>query len=72
MVKTLNFFSNRLEWAKLKIYKTILKYLTSNHSLANSKSAEKRIGINKQNSLRNRFYKSSVRIFIKKKIKFSL
>jgi small subunit ribosomal protein S20 len=33
--------------------------------MANSKSAEKRIEINKRNSLRNRFYKSSVRTLIK-------
>jgi len=33
--------------------------------MANSKSAEKRIEINKRNRLRNRFYKSSVRTLIK-------
>jgi small subunit ribosomal protein S20 len=33
--------------------------------MANSKSAEKRILINKRNRLRNRFYKSSVRTLIK-------
>ena len=33
--------------------------------MANSKSAEKRIGINERNRLRNRFYKSSVRTKIK-------
>ena len=33
--------------------------------MANSKSAEKRIDINKRNRLRNRFYKSSVRTLIK-------
>ncbi len=33
--------------------------------MANNKSAEKRIGINKRNRLRNRFYKSSVRTLIK-------
>jgi len=33
--------------------------------MANSKSAKKRIEINKRNSLRNRFYKSSVRTLIK-------
>jgi small subunit ribosomal protein S20 len=33
--------------------------------MANSKSAEKRIEINKRNRFRNRFYKSSVRTLIK-------
>ena len=33
--------------------------------MANTKSAEKRIKINKRNRLRNRFYKSSVRTLIK-------
>lgn len=33
--------------------------------MANSKSAEKRIEVNKRNRLRNRFYKSSVRTLIK-------
>ena len=33
--------------------------------MANSKSAEKRIEINKRNRLRNRYYKSSVRTLIK-------
>lgn len=33
--------------------------------MANTKSAEKRIGINKRNRLQNRFYKSSVRTLIK-------
>jgi len=33
--------------------------------MANSKSAEKRIEINKRNRLQNRFYKSSVRTLIK-------
>ena len=33
--------------------------------MANNKSAEKRIEINKRNRLRNRFYKSSVRTLIK-------
>ena len=33
--------------------------------MANSKSAEKRIEINRRNRLRNRFYKSSVRTLIK-------
>ena len=33
--------------------------------MANSKSAKKRIGINKRNRLQNRFYKSSVRTLIK-------
>jgi len=33
--------------------------------MANSKSAAKRIGINKRNRLQNRFYKSSVRTLIK-------
>jgi small subunit ribosomal protein S20 len=33
--------------------------------MANSKSATKRIGINKRNRLQNRFYKSSVRTLIK-------
>ena len=33
--------------------------------MANNKSAEKRIAINKRNRLRNRFYKSSVRTLIK-------
>jgi|TARA_B110000240_G_scaffold186409_1_gene223007 small subunit ribosomal protein S20 len=33
--------------------------------MANTKSAEKRIEINKRNRLRNRFYKSSVRTLIK-------
>ncbi len=33
--------------------------------MANNKSAEKRIQINKRNRLRNRFYKSSVRTLIK-------
>ena len=34
--------------------------------MANSKSAKKRIEINKRNRLRNRFYKSSVRTLIKR------
>lgn len=33
--------------------------------MANTKSAKKRIGINKRNRLRNRYYKSSVRTLIK-------
>ena len=33
--------------------------------MANNKSAEKRIEINQRNRLRNRFYKSSVRMLIK-------
>jgi small subunit ribosomal protein S20 len=33
--------------------------------MANSKSAEKRIDINKRNRLKNRFYKSSVRTLTK-------
>lgn len=33
--------------------------------MANNKSAQKRININKRNRLRNRFYKSSVRTLIK-------
>ena len=33
--------------------------------MANTKSAKKRILINKRNYLRNRFYKSSVKTFIK-------
>ena len=33
--------------------------------MANTKSSEKRIEINKRNRLRNRFYKSSVRTLIK-------
>ena len=33
--------------------------------MANSKSAKKRIDINKRNRLRNRYYKSSVRTLIK-------
>jgi len=33
--------------------------------MANSKSAEKRVQVNKRNRLRNRFYKSSVRTLIK-------
>ena len=33
--------------------------------MANNKSAEKRIDINKRNRLKNRFYKSSVRTLIK-------
>jgi small subunit ribosomal protein S20 len=33
--------------------------------MANSKSAEKRIEINKRNRLQNRFYKSSVRTLVK-------
>ena len=33
--------------------------------MANNKSAEKRIEINKRNRLRNRYYKSSVRTLIK-------
>jgi small subunit ribosomal protein S20 len=33
--------------------------------MANSKSAEKRIDINKRNRLRNRYYKTSVRTLIK-------
>lgn len=37
--------------------------------MANSKSAKKRIGINKRNRLQNRFYKSSVRTLIKAFIK---
>ncbi len=37
--------------------------------MANSKSAQKRIDINKRNRLRNRFYKSSVRTLTKKFLK---
>ena len=37
--------------------------------MANSKSAKKRIDINKRNNLRNRFYKSSVRTLIKNFLK---
>ena len=37
--------------------------------MANSKSSEKRIGINERNRLRNRFYKSSVRTLIKNFLK---
>ena len=37
--------------------------------MANSKSAKKRIGINKRNRLQNRFYKSSVRTLIKAFVK---
>lgn len=37
--------------------------------MANNKSAEKRIEINKRNRLRNRFYKSSVRTLIKNFLK---
>ena len=33
--------------------------------MSNSKSAEKRIGINERNRLQNRFYKSSIRTSIK-------
>lgn len=33
--------------------------------MANNKSAKKRIGINKRNRLKNRYYKSSVRTLIK-------
>ena len=33
--------------------------------MANNKSAEKRIEINRRNRLRNRFYKSSVRTLMK-------
>ena len=33
--------------------------------MANNKSAKKRIGMNKRNRLRNRYYKSSVRTLIK-------
>ena len=33
--------------------------------MANSKSAEKRIEINKRNRLRNRYYKTSVRTLVK-------
>ena len=33
--------------------------------MANSKSAEKRIDINKRNQLRNKYYKTSVRTLIK-------
>ena len=33
--------------------------------MANNKSAEKRIGINKRNRLRNKYYKTSVRTLIK-------
>jgi small subunit ribosomal protein S20 len=33
--------------------------------MANSKSAEKRIDINKRNRLRNKYYKTSVRTLIK-------
>jgi small subunit ribosomal protein S20 len=33
--------------------------------MANNKSAEKRIKINERNRLQNRFYKSSIRTFIK-------
>lgn len=33
--------------------------------MANNKSAEKRISINKRNRLKNRFYKSSIRTLIK-------
>jgi small subunit ribosomal protein S20 len=34
--------------------------------MANSKSAEKRIKINKRNSLQNKYYKTSVRTLIKR------
>jgi len=34
--------------------------------MANNKSAEKRIEINKRNRLRNRYYKSSIKTMIKK------
>lgn len=37
--------------------------------MANNKSAEKRIEINKRNRLRNRFYKSSVRTLVKSYLK---
>ena len=37
--------------------------------MANSKSAKKRIDINKRNRLRNRFYKSSLRTLMKKFLK---
>lgn len=43
--------------------KFLLNYLKV--FMANNKSAEKRIEINKRNRLRNRFYKSSVRTLIK-------
>ena len=33
--------------------------------MANSKSAQKRIGINERNRLRNKYYKTSVRTLIK-------
>lgn len=33
--------------------------------MANNKSAEKRIAVNKRNNLQNRFYKSSIRTAIK-------
>lgn len=33
--------------------------------MANNKSAEKRIGINKRNRLKNKYYKTSVRTLIK-------
>lgn len=39
--------------------------LLKNHSMANNKSAEKRIILTERNRLRNRFYKSSVRTLIK-------
>ena len=35
------------------------------NNMANSKSAEKRIDINKRNRLRNKYYKTSVRTLIK-------
>ena len=37
--------------------------------MANNRSAKKRIKINKRNSLRNRFYKSSLRTLTKKFLK---
>lgn len=37
--------------------------------MANNKSAKKRIGTNKRNRLRNRFYKSSLKTLIKKFLK---
>lgn len=46
-----------------KLY--LLKYFNNKNSMANNKSAKKRIEINERNRLRNRFYKSSVRTLIK-------
>jgi small subunit ribosomal protein S20 len=47
-----------------KFAKNYFKYF-NNNNMANSKSAEKRIEVNKRNRLVNRYYKSSVKTLIK-------